>query len=73
MRTESRLRGWALRAIAAFLVVFILGSPGVPTQVLSIAAVIAVIIDGVRLVLQGRADESKSGSDQKRARRETIH
>ena len=33
----------------------------------------ASIIDGVRLVLQGRADESKSGSDQKRARRETIH
>jgi len=47
-----------------------LGSAGVPTQVPYVAVLIAVIVDGVRLVLQGRGNESTPGSDPKR---ETIH
>jgi hypothetical protein len=62
---------WAIRAIAAFLIVYLLGSFGIPTLVPYLAVVIAVVADAVRLAIGGRA----SAADRRREDRppETIH
>jgi len=73
MRSENRLQRWAVRAIAAFLAVYMLGMAGVPTFVPYVAVLLAVIVDGVRLALQTRVVGSKLESDSKRGGRETIH
>jgi len=73
MRSENRLHRWAVRAIAAFLAVYMLGIAGVPTFVPYVAVLFAVIVDGVRLALQARVVGSKPESDSKRGGRETIH
>jgi len=53
IRRSSRgaLQRWAARAIAAFLVVYLLGAFGVPTFVPYLAVVIAVVVDAVRLLI----------------------
>ena len=73
MRSENRLQRWAVRAIAGFLAVYMLGMAGVPTFVPYVAVLLAVIVDGVRLALQTRVAGSKLESDSKRGGRETIH
>jgi len=72
-RSENRLPRWAIRATAAFLVVYLLGMAGVPTLVPYLAVLLAVIVDGVRLAVQARGVGSESESNQKHGRRETIH
>jgi hypothetical protein len=66
------LQRWAIRAIAAFLAVYMLGVAGVPTLVPYLAVLFAVIVDAVRLLAQERRT-SVSESKQKQGRRETIH
>ena len=73
MRSENRLRHWAVRAIAALLAVYMLGLAGVPTLVPYVTVVIAVIVDGVRLALQRRTVKPTDFSEWKRGGRETIH
>jgi hypothetical protein len=65
--SHSRLQGWAVRAIAAFLVVYMLGTFGIPTLIPYVAALIAVAVDGVRSLI--KRDESVPGPTHK----ETIH
>jgi len=48
-----------------------LGLAGVPTLVPYLAVLLAVIVDALRMAMQGRPAESKSESDHDR--RETIH
>jgi len=71
-RSERRFQRWAIRAIAAFLAVYMLGTAGIPTLVPYLAVLLAVIVDGGRLIVQRRRD-SDSESNQKHGRRETIH
>ena len=66
-RSDSRVQRWAVRAIAAFLIVYLLGSFGIPTLVPYLAAVIAVVADAVRLAMSRRA----AARDERP--RETIH
>jgi hypothetical protein len=66
-RSENRLTRWAVRTIAAFLAVYMLGMAGVPTLVPYLAVLLAVIVDGVRLAVQ------TPPSKQKDDRAETIH
>jgi hypothetical protein len=70
-RSDSRVQRWAVRAIAGFLVVYLLGAFGIPTLVPYLAVIIAVIADAVRLAVQGRARESAPRRDERP--RETIH
>jgi len=70
-RSDSRLQRWAVRAIAGFLVVYMLGAFGVPTLVPYLAVIIAVVVDAVRLAMQGRVTASAGRRDQ--PPRETIH
>jgi hypothetical protein len=51
--SHGRLQAWAVRAVAAFLVVYMLGAFGVPTLIPYLAAIIAVAIDAVRVVRRG--------------------
>ena len=66
-RSESRIQRWAVRAIAAFLVVYLLGSVGIPTLVPYLAVVIAVVVDAVRLMINRRP------ATRDERPRETIH
>ncbi|PYQ76109.1 MAG: hypothetical protein DMG04_04765 [Acidobacteria bacterium] len=70
-RSDSRLQRWAVRAIAGFLVVYMLGAFGVPTLVPYLAVIIAVVADAVRLAIQGRGTNSPPPRDQRP--KETIH
>ena len=70
-RSDSRLQRWAVRAIAGFLVVYMLGAFGVPTLVPYLAVIIAVVADAVRLAIQGRGANSPPPRDQRP--KETIH
>jgi hypothetical protein len=65
---HGRLQGWAIRAVAGFLVVYMLGTFGVPTLIPYLAVVIAVAIDGVRCATQ-RGLRDRGQTD----RGETIH
>jgi hypothetical protein len=70
-RSDSRIQRWAVRAIAAFLIVYLLGSFGIPTLVPYLAAIIAVVADAVRLAMRrggAVADERRDEPP-----RETIH
>lgn len=64
--SHSRLQGWALRAVAAFLVVYMLGTFGIPTLIPYVAALIVAGVDGLRTLMPRNA--SLSGG-----RKETIH
>jgi hypothetical protein len=70
-RSDSRLQRWAVRAIAGFLIVYLLGAFGVPTLVPYLAAIIAVVADGVRLAMRRREDDAAPRSNQRPP--ETIH
>jgi hypothetical protein len=50
--SHGRLQAWAIRAIAAFLIVYLLGAFGVPTLIPYVAAVIAVVVDGARMIVR---------------------
>jgi hypothetical protein len=63
--SHGRFQAWAIRAIAGFLVVYILGAFGIPTQIPYIAVMIATFVDGLRLLMQ-RAPRHGG-------REETIH
>ena len=69
--SHSRLQGWAIRAVAGFLVVYLLGSFGVPTLIPYVAVIIAVAIDGVRSAT--RRDEKRPQDVPRTDRGETIH
>jgi hypothetical protein len=69
--SENHFRRWAIRAIAAFLVVYMLGSFGIPTLVFYVAVMLAVTVDGLRLAMQRRRPETDT--DRKQSRTETIH
>jgi len=51
---SGALRRWAVRAIAAFLVVYMLGAFGLPTFVAYLAVMLAVAVDGVRSLVTSR-------------------
>jgi hypothetical protein len=69
--SHSRLQAWAIRAVAGFLVVYMLGAFGVPTLIPYVAVIIAVTIDGVRCA---RMREPTRPRDHTRTDRgETIH
>ena len=70
-RSDNRLQRWAVRAIAAFLIVYLLGAFGVPTLVPYLAVIIAVVVDAVRLAVRGRGTEPPPRRDQRT--HETIH
>ena len=65
-------RKWALRAIAGFLLVYMLGAFGIPTLVAYVAVVIAVVADALRTAKQSRRDEPASPR-WKSERGERIH
>ncbi len=69
--SHGRLQAWAGRAVAAFLIVYLLGAFGVPTQIPYIAAVLAVLVDGVRLIV-GR-DPPRPRDHARTDRGKTIH
>ena len=50
--SHGRFQAWAIRAIAGFLIVYMLGAFGVPTQVPYIAVLLAVVVDGARLLMR---------------------
>ena len=66
-------RKWGLRAIAGFLIIYMLAAVGVPTLVPYLAVLLAVIVDGLRLVMA----RPGAGGTMKRKERdrdqETIH
>jgi len=65
-------RKWALRAIAGFLIVYMLGAVGIPTLIPYLAVLLAVSIDGLRLVMRlggGGMMKGNDGDD----KQETIH
>ena len=51
---SGALQRWAVRAIAAFLVVYMLGAFGVPTFLPYLTVVLAVVVDGVRTFIGSR-------------------
>jgi hypothetical protein len=63
-------RKWALRAIAGFLIVYMLGAVGIPTLIPYLAVLLAVSIDGLRLVIGGGG--MMKGNDRD-GEQETIH
>ena len=69
--SHGRLQNWAIRAIAGFLVIYLLGVFGVPTLIPYVAVIIAVVIDGVRSAM--RRNEPHSGKFARTDRGETIH
>jgi hypothetical protein len=69
--SHSRFQGWAIRAIAGFLVVYLLGFFGVPTLIPYVAVIIAVVIDAVRSAM--RRNEPHTGNFARTDRGETIH
>jgi hypothetical protein len=68
---SGALQRWAVRAIAAFLVIYMLGAFGVPTFVPYIAVVLAVVVDGVRSFIGSRT--SRQPLRPPFNRNETIH
>ena len=70
--SHGRLQAWAIRAIAAFLVVYMLGALGVPTLIPYMAAIIAVVGDGLRLAV-GRDRRPAEHRVPRTDRGETIH
>jgi hypothetical protein len=70
-RSDSRLQRWAVRAIAGFLIVYLLGAFGVPTLVPYLAVIIAVVVDAIRLAVRRRGTQSPPRRDQRTG--ETIH
>lgn len=69
--SHSRLQAWAIRAVAGFLVVYMLGAFGVPTLIPYVAMIIAVVIDGVRCARQRDAIRPRNVARTDRG--ETIH
>ena len=69
--SHGRFQGWAIRAIAGFLVVYLLGSFGVPTLIPYVAVIFAVLIDAVRTAT--RRNEPQTGTFARTDRGETIH
>jgi hypothetical protein len=70
-RSDSRLQRWAVRAIAGFLIVYLLGAFGVPTLVPYLAVIIAVALDAVRLAIRRREHHAAPPHGQRPP--ETIH
>ena len=68
---SGALQRWAARAVAAFLVVYLLGAFGVPTLVPYLAVTLAVIVDGVRSFLASRSSNRRPPLPFER--KETIH
>ena len=68
---SGALRRWAVRAIAAFLAVYMLGAFGVPTLVPYMAVALAVAADGVRTLFARRAEAHRPPLSFNR--NETIH
>jgi hypothetical protein len=64
-------QGWAIRAIAALLVVYLLGSAGAPTRILFLVAAAAVLLDAVRCAVAGTAERQRRARTTERG--ETIH
>jgi len=69
--SHGRFQGWAIRAIAGFLVVYLLGAFGIPTLIPYVAVIIAVTIDGVRAARQH--DPPRPREYPRTGRGETIH
>ena len=67
---SGALQRWAVRAIAAFLVVYMLGAFGVPTFVPYLAVVLAVVVDAVRSFIGSRTSTRQPRPFN---RNETIH
>jgi hypothetical protein len=66
-------RKWGLRAIAGFLIVYMLGAVGVPTRVLYLAVLLAVIVDGLRLVMARPGAGGTMKGNERDGKQETIH
>jgi hypothetical protein len=68
-------RKWGLRAVAGFLVVYMLGAVGIETLVPYLAVLLAVIVDGLRLIMArlGTAGTMKMKGNDRDRERETIH
>jgi hypothetical protein len=69
--SHGRLQAWAIRAIAGFLVVYMLGTLGVPTLIPYLAVCIAVVVDAVRCAR--RPDLPRPRDYARTDRGETIH
>jgi len=69
--SHSRWQAWAIRAIAALLVVYMLGTFSVPTRIPYLVVVIAALVDGLRCVIAWAADRQRRARTT--ARGETIH
>jgi hypothetical protein len=66
-------RKWGLRAIAGFLIVYMLGAAGIPTLVPYLAVLLAVMVDGLRLVMGMGGDDDLMRENNRDGQRETIH
>lgn len=53
---HAHFRGWCLRAIGTFLIVYVLGWLDVPTMIPYLAAILAVAWDGLRVVRRSREE-----------------
>jgi len=58
-RSENRLSRWAVRALAAFLAVYMLGLAGIPTFIPYLTALLVVVIDGLRQLPRRSATHSE--------------
>ncbi|HZR23996.1 MAG TPA: hypothetical protein VFA59_10440 [Vicinamibacterales bacterium] len=61
--SHSRLQGWAIRAVAAFLVVYMIGTFGIPTLIPYVTALIAVLADGLRTWFSREKSEGRPSSE----------
>jgi hypothetical protein len=66
-------RKWALRAIAGFLIVYMLGAVGIPTLVPYVAVLLAVTVDGLRLVMARAGARGTMKENDREGEQETIH
>jgi hypothetical protein len=66
-------RKWALRTIAGFLIVYMLGAVGIPTLIPYLAVSLAVSVDGLRLVMTRLGSGGAMKGNDRDAKHETIH
>ncbi len=69
--SHGRLQAWTIRAVAGFLIVYLLGAFGVPTMIPYVAVIIAVVVDALRSARQPPASGPREYP--KTDRGETIH
>jgi hypothetical protein len=66
-------RKWTLRAIAGFLIVYMLGAVGIPTLIPYLAVLRAASVDGLRLAMTRLGGSGRVKGNDRDGDQETIH